>query len=77
MRNLEERDPVCVDNDVYMAFIKRENLDAMLGKSPLMIRNHARESWTVVKSASLINKCLLVTQGDLSLWLTWLGWESR
>ncbi len=56
MRNLEERDPVCGDNDVYMACIKQENLDAMLGKSPLMIRNHARESRTVVKSASLINK---------------------
>jgi hypothetical protein len=56
MRNLEERDPVCGDNDVYMACIKRANLDAMLDKSPLTIRNHARESRTFVKSASLINK---------------------
>ncbi len=56
MRNLEERDPVCGDNDVYVACIKRANLDAMLGKSPLTIRNHAQESRTVVKSASLINK---------------------
>jgi hypothetical protein len=56
MRNLEERDPVCGEDDVYVACIKRASLDAMLGKSPLTIRNHAQESWTVVKSASLINK---------------------
>ncbi len=56
IRNLEERDPVSGDDDVYIACIKLANLDAMLGKSPLTIRNHARESQTVVKNASLINK---------------------
>ncbi len=44
------------DDDVYVACIKCANLDAMLGKSPLTIQNHARESRSVVKNASLINK---------------------
>jgi hypothetical protein len=56
MRNLEERDPVCGADDVYVVCIKRANLDAMLGESPLTIHNHSQESQTVVKSASLINK---------------------
>jgi hypothetical protein len=56
MGNLENGDPVAGDDDVYMVCIKRANLDAMLGKSPLTIQNHLRESRSVVKNASLINK---------------------
>ena len=56
MRNLEGRDPVTGPDDVYQACIKRANLDAMLGKSPLTIANHTRETRTVVKNAAMINK---------------------
>ena len=42
MRNLEGRDPVAGRDDVYMACIKRENLEAIMGKSTLTIANHAR-----------------------------------
>jgi hypothetical protein len=56
MRNLENREPVTGDDDVYVACIKCANLNGMLGKSPLTIQNHARESRSVVKNASLINK---------------------
>jgi len=34
-RNLEGRDPRGESDDVYLACIRRANLDAMLGKSPL------------------------------------------
>jgi hypothetical protein len=40
----------------YMACIKCPNLDAMLGKSPLRIPNHARKSKAAVKNAGLITK---------------------
>jgi hypothetical protein len=56
MRNLENRDPVAGNDDVYVACIKHANLNAMLGKSPLTIQNRARESRSVVKNACLINK---------------------
>jgi hypothetical protein len=56
MRNLERRDPVVGDDDVYVACLKRANLDAMLGKSPLTIQNHAHETRSVIRNASLINK---------------------
>ncbi len=56
MRNLERRDPIAGDDDVYVACIKQAKLDAMLGKSPLTILNHAQETRAVVKNASLINK---------------------
>jgi hypothetical protein len=54
--DLENRDPVAGNDDVYVACIKRANLNAMLGKSPLTIQNHAQESRSVVNNASLINK---------------------
>jgi hypothetical protein len=54
--NLEERDPIAGKDNVYRACIKRANLDAMLGKSPLTIANHVRKSKAVVKNAGLINK---------------------
>jgi hypothetical protein len=56
MRNLEGRDPVVGKADVYKACIKRMNLNAMLGKSPLIIANHVRESRAVIRNAELINK---------------------
>jgi hypothetical protein len=56
MRNLEGRDPLPERDDVYKAYIKRENLDAMLGKLPLTIANHVRETRAVIKNAELINK---------------------
>ena len=54
-RNLEGRDVVVGRDVVYLACIKRSNLDAMLGKSALTIENHARESRAAVKNAELIN----------------------
>jgi hypothetical protein len=56
MRNLEGRDPITEVDDVFQACIKRANLDSMLGKSPLTIANHARETRTVIKNAAIINK---------------------
>jgi hypothetical protein len=56
MRNLEGRDPLPERDDVSKACIKRANLDAMLGKLPLTIANHMRETRAVIKNAELINK---------------------
>ena len=58
MRNLEGRDPIMGSDDVFKACIKRANLDAILGKSPLTIGNHVRETRAVIKNAELINKTL-------------------
>ena len=55
-RNIERKDAEVGRDDVYLACIRRSNLDAMLGKSALMIANHARESQAAVKNAALINK---------------------
>jgi hypothetical protein len=56
MRNLEGRDPLPERDDVYKACIKWQNLDAVLGKLPLMIANHVRDTRAVIKNAELINK---------------------
>jgi hypothetical protein len=56
IRNFEGRDPIAGKDNVYRACIKQANLHAMLGKSPLTIANHVRESKAVVKNAGLINK---------------------
>jgi hypothetical protein len=56
IRNLEGRDPAPGKDDVYRACIQRANLDAMLGKLPLTIANHVRESRVAVKNATPINK---------------------
>jgi hypothetical protein len=53
MRNLERRDPVVGDDDVYVACLKRANLNAMLGKPPLTIQNHAHETRSVIKKSEL------------------------
>ncbi len=55
-RNLEGRDPRGEGDDVYLACIRRANLDAMLGKSPLRIRAHMRETIVVLKNSRLIDK---------------------
>ena len=54
--NLEGRDPRGEGDDVYLACIRRANLDAMLGKSPLRIRAHRRETIVVLKNSRLIDK---------------------
>ncbi len=41
---------------MYLACIRRANLDAMLGKSPLMIRAHRREAIAVFENSRLIGK---------------------
>ncbi len=56
LRNLEGRKPIEGKDDYYVACIKRANIDAMLGKSPLTIVNHLRETSAVVKNLALINK---------------------
>jgi hypothetical protein len=56
MRNLEGRDPIMGSDDVFKACIKRANLDAILGKSPLTIANNVRKTRPVIKNAELINK---------------------
>ena len=56
MRNLEGRNPITGVDDVFQACIKRANLDSMLGKSPLTITNHVRETRMVIKNAAMINK---------------------
>ena len=48
MRNLEARNPIARKDDVFVAYIKHANRDAMLGKSPLKIANHVRECRTVI-----------------------------
>ena len=54
--NLEGRDPRGERDDVYLACIRRANLDAMLGKSPLTIRAHRTETITVLENSKLIGK---------------------
>ncbi len=54
--NLEGRDPRGESDEVYLACIRRANLDAMLGKSPLMIRAHRREMIAVFENSRLIGK---------------------
>ncbi len=57
LRNLEgTRKPIEGKDDCYVACIKRANIDAMLGKSPLTIANHLHEVSAVVKNSALINK---------------------
>ena len=56
IRNLENRDLIPGRDDVYSACIQHANLDAMLGKSPLTIASHVRESRVVVMNSNLINK---------------------
>ncbi len=52
---MEGRDPNGND-ECYLACIKRANLDAMTGKSPLRIGAHLRETVMVINNAALVNK---------------------
>ncbi len=56
VRNLEGRDPRGESDEVYLVCIMRANLDAMLGKSPLTIRAHRRETIAVFENSRLIGK---------------------
>jgi hypothetical protein len=55
-QNLEGREPVPGRDDVYLTCIRRANLDAMLGKSPSMIRAHRCKTTVVLKNALMIGK---------------------
>jgi hypothetical protein len=55
-RNIERRDPVPGRDDLYLTCIRRANLDAMLGKSPLTIRAHRRETLAALENAASIGK---------------------
>jgi hypothetical protein len=54
--NIEGRDPTPGRDNLYSMCIRRANLDAMLGKSPLTIRAHRRETFASLKNASHIRK---------------------
>ncbi len=56
LQNLEGQDSIDRKDQCYLVCIKRTNLDAIAGKSPLLIVAHLRESTTVVSNASFVNK---------------------
>jgi hypothetical protein len=56
MQNLEGRDPRPLKDKVYMVCIKWANLDAMLGKAPLTIGHHVRDTKLGIKNAVLVHK---------------------
>jgi hypothetical protein len=55
-RNLEGKDPEPGASDVMLACIRRANLDAMAGKSPLTIRGHLLDTIMVLRNAERISK---------------------
>jgi hypothetical protein len=56
--NLEGRNPTPGKDDVYLTCIRRANLDAMLGKSPLTIRAHRSQTLSSLQNAMRIDKTL-------------------
>jgi hypothetical protein len=56
MWNLEGRDPIGDKNECHLACIKRANLNAMAGDSPLTIAAHLCEMMTAINNATLVNK---------------------
>jgi hypothetical protein len=56
IRNFEGRDPIKERDVVYLACIKRANMDAIAGKFPLTILAHLRETMAVIRNAKLVNK---------------------
>jgi hypothetical protein len=56
MGNLEGRNPIQDEDDNYLSCIKRANLDAMAGKSPLTIVVHLCKTVKVINNAALLNK---------------------
>jgi hypothetical protein len=68
--NIEKEGPTPGRDSLYVTCIRQANLDAMLGKYPLTIRAHRRETLAVLKNANRIRK---MPQGAPSPWLT--RWE--
>jgi hypothetical protein len=56
--NLEGRNPTPGRDDVYLTCIRRANLDAMLGKSPLTIKAHRSQTLASLQNAMRIGKTL-------------------
>ena len=54
--NLEGRNPMPGKGDVYLTCIRRANLDAMLGKSPLTIRAHRSRTLSSLQNEMRIDK---------------------
>ena len=54
--NLEGRNPTPGKDDVYLICIRRANLDAMLGKSPLTIRAHRSQTLSSLQNSMRIDK---------------------
>jgi hypothetical protein len=44
MRNLESRDPNAVEDKWFLACIRQANFEAILGKAPMTIIDHLRET---------------------------------
>jgi hypothetical protein len=57
-RNIKGRDHVPGRDDNSMTCIRQANLDAMLGKSPLTIRSHRRETLAALRNEDSIGKTL-------------------
>ncbi len=55
-RNLEGREPVPGRDNIYLTCMRRANIDAMLGKSPLTIRAHRQESERAISTALAFGK---------------------
>jgi hypothetical protein len=49
-QNLEGREPISGRDDIYVTCIRRANIDTMLGKSPLTIKAHRRETMSTIKN---------------------------
>jgi hypothetical protein len=56
MRNLEERDPRLVDDRIYLACIRRANLDAINMRAKSTIQNHIGFINATVANCERINK---------------------
>jgi hypothetical protein len=54
--NIEGKEPTPERDDLYITCIRQANLDAMLGKSPLTIKAHRRETLAALENASRIGK---------------------
>jgi hypothetical protein len=54
--NLEGRDPLPGQDDVYLTCIRQANIDAMLGKSPLTIGAHRQQSLNATDMALTFGK---------------------
>ncbi len=77
MRNLEGRDPIKEWDALYLACIKRANLNAIAGKSPLTILAHLHDTMAVIRNAKLVNKTPSYhPRGPFPVLILWV-WEWR